>query len=230
MPAVSASPDAVLDRVRKLLALATSPNAHEAAAAAERAQRLIAEHRLEAWLRAADPQTDPIEDARDAPLETAKRLRSWKVVLASALAQANGCVAYTLDRGRESSIVLVGRAADRAAVRELWDWLVRRIEWLSATEGKGRPRDWHDAFRIGAVDTVAARLRRATEAVAAAVEPGTLVTVDAAAAAHQHALDAFVAERLALGRGRRIRVRADGYEAGREGAKGLDLPPEGYSK
>lgn len=215
---------AVLDRVRKLLALATSPNAHEAAAAAERAQRLIAQHRLEGWLHATTDQRDPIEDARDEPLETAKRLRKWKVVLASALAEANGCVAYTLHRGAEASIVLIGRSSDRAAVRELWDWLVRRIEWLSATEGAGRPRDWHDAYRIGAVDTVAERLRGLAQAVAVGVAPDALVVVDAGMEAHRLALEAFVAERLQLGKGRRIRVRADGYEAGRDGARDLKLP------
>ena len=47
------APDpALLDRVRKLLALAGSPNAHEAAAAAARAQALVARHQLEAWLEA----------------------------------------------------------------------------------------------------------------------------------------------------------------------------------
>lgn len=216
--------DAVLDRVRKLLALAGSPNVHEAAAAAARAQRLIAEHRLEAWLDASTSETDPIEDARDEPLETGRRLRKWKIALAVALADVNGCVAYTADRGPESSIVLVGRARDRAAVRELWDWLAKRIEWLSATEGAGRPRDWHEAFRIGAVDTVAERLAQVDTAVVAEIEAGALVRVDAAIAAHQRALADFVASNLRLGKGRSLRVRADGYARGRKSAEGLPLP------
>ena len=37
----------IVDRVRKLLALAGSSNVHEAAAAAARAQELITRHRLE---------------------------------------------------------------------------------------------------------------------------------------------------------------------------------------
>ncbi len=146
------------------------------------------------------------------------------VVLASALAEANGCVAYTSERGPEQVIVLVGRAADRAAVRELWDWLVRRIEWLSATEGAGRPRDWHDAFRIGAVRTVAERLSEAEAEVASGVEEAALVRVDAAVDAHRRALEAFVASRLRLGKARGLRVRADAYERGRRSARGLRLP------
>ena len=146
---------ALLARVQKLLALASSPNVHEATSAAALAQTLIARHRLQAWLdaeqtAAADP--DPITDARDTPLTTGKRLRKWKVVLAGALAGANNCVAYTLDRGKEEAIVLVGRGRDRDAVLALWTWLVTRIEWLSATHGAGQDRQWHEAFRIGCVD------------------------------------------------------------------------------
>ena len=80
----------LLDRVRKLLALATSPNIHEATAAAALAQTLIARHRLQTWLDADQTVADdpePIEDARDTPLEASKRLRTWKTVLANALAE-----------------------------------------------------------------------------------------------------------------------------------------------
>ncbi len=217
--------DAVLDRVRKLLALATSPNVHEAAAAAARAQRLVEQHRLEGWLaaeRAEADDPDPIEDARDEPLEVARRLRKWKRVLASGLAEVNGCVAYTLEAPDGERLVLVGRSRDRAAVRELWEWLTKRIEWLSATEGGKRPRAWHDAFRIGAAESIVERLRQAGEDVRHA-EPTALVVVDAAVAAHRRAMDRFVEERLSLGRGRSIRVDVDAFEEGRAAGKDFDL-------
>lgn len=214
--------DLVLDRVRKLLALATSPNVHEAAAAAARAQRLIAEHRLDQWL-AAEADPDPIVDAADEPLEVGRRARKWKVALACALAELNGCVAYTAARGGEERIVLVGRARDRAAVRALWDGLVKRIEWLSATHGPRRDRAWHEAFRIGAVDAVVERLRGVGEEVRAE-HPEGLVRIDAAAEGHRIALDRFVAERLRLGKGRSIRVDARAWEKGRAAGGDLDLP------
>ncbi|MEQ1506614.1 MAG: DUF2786 domain-containing protein, partial [Myxococcota bacterium] len=102
----------VLDRVRKLLALATSPNVHEAALAAARAQALIERHRLEDWLAAeqdsaGDP--DPIVHAWHEPLAVARKIRRWKAALASVLAEVNGCVAYTARRGTDEAIVLVGR-------------------------------------------------------------------------------------------------------------------------
>jgi hypothetical protein len=225
-----ASPEpATLQRVRKLLALANSPNPHEAAAAAARAQALIETHRLEGWMAAqseVEKDGDPIEDARDCPLETAKRLRKWKVALASALAQANGCTAYTLEEAEVSSIVLVGRARDRQAVDALCEWLFKSIEWLSATHGEGQSRKWHDAFRIGVVSAVGDRLREANVEARESLDSQALVRVDPLRAAHARALDSFVSERLKLVPGRAIRVQTDAWERGRAASDTLDLPSE----
>lgn len=221
------SPPPALARVRKLLALATSPNPHEAALAAARAQALIEAHRLQAWLEAerrVEEDPDPIVDARDEPLEVARRLRKWKVVLAATLAEANDCIAYTLELGRERSIVLVGRGRDREAVAELWGWLVKRIEWLSATHGAGRDRAWHEAFRIGVVDAIAERLRQGSEQAQAELPPTALVAVEPARAAHRDALRRFADERLGLTSGRGIRVDARAWEHGRAAGDDVELP------
>ena len=224
---MGSTPPAALARVRKLLALATSPNPHEAAAAAARAQALIETHRLERWLAAEEEvreDADPIVDARDEPLETAKRLRKWKIVLAVTLAQANGCVAYTLTGDPKSSIVLVGRSRDREMVAELWSWLVKQIEWLSATNGEGQGRKWHDAFRIGVVSAVSERLKEAVQSAHQELDSTALARVDPAMVAHSEALDRFVSERLRLGRGRNIRVDAEAWEQGHAAADALKLP------
>jgi hypothetical protein len=218
----------MLNRVRKLLALTNSPNVHEATTAAALAQTLIARHRLETWLaaeQAAGDDPDPIVDARDTPLEVSKRLRTWKVVLACALAGANGCVAYTLDGHAGKAIVLVGRARDRAAVAELWGWLVTRIEWLSATQGVGQSRAWHDAFRVGVVAAIADRLAKVAAEVRGEFTAAALVRVDPAVNAHRIALERFVAEHLQLGRGRGLRVDAAAWQQGRQAGDELDLGP-----
>lgn len=209
-------------RLAKLLALATSSNVHEAAAAAGRAQQLITEHRLQAWV--AQTESDPIRDARDQPLTRAKRLRKWKSVLASSLADVNGCVAYTADSGGESAIVLVGRSRDREAVSALWEWLVPRIEWLSATHGAGQTKKWHEAFRIGAAVTVAERLAAGSQQAHAQIEASALVRVDASMQAHRDALEDFVSRRLGLRSGRGIRVDGTAFAAGRRSARDLEIP------
>lgn len=221
------TPPPALARVRKLLALATSSNPHEAAVAAAHAQALIEAHRLERWLaaeRATAEDADPIVDARDTPLVRARRLRKWKVALAVMLAEHNDCTAYTLDAGREQQVVLIGRQRDRDAVAELWSWLSTRIEWLSATHGAGKPHAWHEAFRIGVVDAVAERLDAASADARATLDTAALVVVDPARAAHREALERFVAERLGPGKSRALRVDAAAWRKGRRAASDLDLP------
>lgn len=215
--------DPILDRVRKLLALATSPNVHEAAAAAARAQSLIERHRLEGLLLG-QPEADPVTDGADSPLERARKLRTWRIVLAQALAEHAGCVAYSAETSQGQELRLVGRAADREAARVLWDWLVEQIQWLSATEGEGRSRAWHEAFRVGAVETIAERLRQARAGVREAMPVEALVRVDPLVVARARAVEDYVEDKLKLGKGRAIRVDARAWAKGREAAKGVALP------
>lgn len=214
----------LLDRVRKLLALASSPNVHEAASAAAMAQTLIERHRLQGWLDARNtPDCDPIEDGLDTPLEVARKVRTWKRVLAAALADANGCIAYTRAHGDEEAIIVAGRAVDRAATAELWAWLVKRIEWLSATHGAGRSRKWHDSFRVGAATAVGERLAAVSSDVRGEQQPGVLVLVDPLMLERQQALDAYVAEHLRLSSGRHVRVQLEAWRRGQKAADELPL-------
>jgi len=221
-------PEALLARVQKLLALSTSSNVHEAAAAAAMAQALIEAHHLQDLLdraaRAADDERQ-VDDGRDAPLEVGRRLRRWKTVLATVLAEHNACVAWTEERGRETALCLAGRAADREVVAALYAWLVVRIEWLSATWGAGRDRHWHEAFRIGAAEVIAARLATPTPpppgaADDAVIDRAGLIKADRAA--RTDAVDRFVATHLKAGKGRSFSVDAHGYRRGR--AIGAQVP------
>ncbi|MBT9554914.1 MAG: DUF2786 domain-containing protein [Myxococcales bacterium] len=214
----------ILDRVRKLLALASSPNVHEAASAAAMAQALIERHRLQSWLDARDEQSrDPIEDGLDAPLEVARKIRTWKRVLAAALASANGCIAYTRVQGDGEAVIVAGRAVDRQAVLELWGWIVKRIEWLSATHGAGRSRKWHDSFRVGAAAAVGERLASVATEIRDEQAARDLVVVDPLITARRHALDAYVTEHLRLGPGRNVRVQLEAWRRGQEAADTLPL-------
>lgn len=206
---------ALLDRVRKLLALATSPNVHEAAAAAAAAQALISRHRLESLLAA--PETaPPFDDGRDDPIDAARRARVWKIVLADALAEANGCVVWTALRGDDELLLVAGHPDDRAAVRALWDALVRRVEWLSATHGPGRPKKWHDAFRVGVVDAIRDQLAAPT---GAAPSDAALAPLDPALQTRRAAVEAFVERHLRGGKGRPLRVDAAAWRRGRQTAE-----------
>ena len=222
---------AVLEKVRKLLGLAQSPNVHEAAAAAARAQALIEEHRLQGLLDEEEEQEE-LTDGREAPLEVSRRLRRWKTVLATGLAKVNGCTAYTARIGKDTHLLLAGRDEDRQAAAAMWPWLVQQIEWLSATHGAGRDRSWHNAFRVGAAEVVARRLGEAQVEVHRALVTTELARVEPALEARQQAVDRFVEETLRLRAGRRVRVDAEGYERGRRAGGQMPLhgAPTGRTK
>ncbi len=237
----------LLDRVQKLLALAESANVHEAAAAAGRAQALISRYQLAGLLKAREQADAQLSDGMDQPLDVARKIRKWKLVLASGLANYNGCRAYTVAVSRrEQHLCVAGRPEDQAAVAALWPWLVRQLEWLSATHGAGEDRAWHESFRIGAANIVVERLRAAEAAErlalidAAVAAPssaaggaddnlanqGALVRLDAALEARSEAVRHYAEEHLKLKRGRAITVRLDALEAGKAAAKEMALQRE----
>jgi len=211
----------VLDRVRKLLALASSPNVHEAAAAAAAAQALIEAHRLEGLL--AEEGREDEDPVGEELLSSSRRLRRWKAVLAQGLAGANGCLIYTRQAGKQREIVVVGRSADRAAVRSLFDWLERQLAWLSATHGAGQSKQWHDDFRVGASGTVVARLGEAAAAQRAALTEAALVRVEPALAAREARVQRYADDTLRLKRGRSVRVDPDAWERGRAAGHAVEL-------
>lgn len=155
---------AIIAKVQKLLRLATSSNANEAALAAAKAQELIDTHQLAATLLALDNaeptkglDDEPIVDFEKAgaPLETSgKKLDRWRGNLASVVARQNGCRIYFSG----SDIALVGRPSDAETVRYLYGYLSREVERLTTVAGHGMGRTWRNNFRLGVVETIANKL------------------------------------------------------------------------
>lgn len=198
----------MLDRVAKLLALASSPNVHEAALAASRAAALIDTWRLEGLVGAADARAPD-----DVVLEAARRPRPWRAVLASGLAEREGCLVYSAERAGVTELHLVGRPDDIAAVTALFGWLAPRIEWLSATHGAGRSKSWHQAFRVGAIEAILDRSSRRDVEPAGSADPAALLRIDRDT--RRAAVDAWARDNLRLGQGRGLRVDARAYERGK---------------
>lgn len=222
--------DKLLDRIRRLLRLAASPNVHEAAVAAATAQELMARHRIEAASLETDPAAHGVVDHRDSPLESSKRLREWKLQLADAIARANGCRIYLRERGKLEDVVLVGRADDAELVRMLYGDLVKRVESLTRRHGEGRDRDFCKAFRLGAVTTLSERFtlaERSTRAKALGAADAGAAPDDEAQAltalglmrleARDLAVDRYLEQTLGVreGRARTIRADAEGFARGR---------------
>lgn len=223
--------DKLLDRIRRLLRLSESPNVHEAAVAAATAQELMARHRIEAAALEAADAPDGIVDGRDAPLESSKRLRSWKTHLADVVARANGCRIYLLERGKLEEVVLVGRLEDADLVRTLYGELVKQVERLTRRHGEGRDRQFCNGFRLGVVTTLHERMTRANadtnaEAARGALDGGDFALGLSRLDARDRAVDRFLEQTLRLGKGRYKSLKADaeGYARGR--LEGYALPLE----
>jgi len=149
----------VLDRARKLLALAKSSNVHEAAAAAGAAQRLLEAHRLDlAALTRPEGRPRSVR-LHDEPLDEGARLAAWKIDLAMVVSEANCARVVVLRDGRYAVLQIVGQDEDVGAARVLYSWLVSEIQRLARASGV-RGRAALDSFRFGAVSTIEQRLAR----------------------------------------------------------------------
>lgn len=152
----------VIDRIKKLTALSTSSNAHEAAAAAAEAQRLMTEYRIaEAQLEADGQAVDETVYGEDIlNLTGAKRPQNWLIRLASGCARANNCritIVASTHYGRKGAINLFGRKDDINATKYIYSMLVNEINRL------GKEFNAHDkgathAFKLGAAVAIVDRL------------------------------------------------------------------------
>lgn len=221
-----------IDKARKLLALATSDNEHEAALAAAAAERILARHEL--GLDALEvPEDEQPEDADeecqrwDDPLPGSGSA-SWRGVLALGIARAHGCFAFR-DHGR---IYLIGRAANVATVRYIDAWMVREVDRLAHAR-RGNGRAWINAYRHGAVGAIlgairgarAAEVAGARQTADAAGDARALVRIDTAVsrvAQRRAEAETWGRANLRLGGARRVSVgSADGYSVGRRDGAGV---------
>jgi hypothetical protein len=177
--------NAMIVRIRKLLALADSPNENEAASAAAKAQELLTKYNLDLIEVAAAEVAKSVRDRyiRDEVTIGGKYDAGlfWKRDLLSAIARTNFCRAVVWVG--VPVITLIGEPVNVEVVRMMYDYLVTTIDRLSA-EGwadlKARnggkppivessptakslysyqhPKQFRSSFSAGCVSTVARRL------------------------------------------------------------------------
>ena len=153
---------AVLDRIKKLRALATSSNPNEAAAAAGVANKLILKHQItEAQLATEDSSKESkLDNMFDdpEPIYVSQRVSAWKVDLATLLARHYGCALWndksvrsdTQARG-VSRFRLIGREGDVQIVKFMFSWFVTEIQKLCEASCRGQGLNYRDSYCKGAV-------------------------------------------------------------------------------
>lgn len=178
--------DKIIDRVRKLLALAERAGTpEEAGTAYATAQKLIAQHALsDEQLRIArlretgGPVDEPIV-SRIVFITQTPQMPTWIGVLGGCLAAVNGCdmvQGYVSDgkaRGAQGNDVRTlkawGRASDLAMVEELLRIIPGQIDVL-CSQSPFTGRTARNNFRLGAVSAVCERLRAAAMQARKAIE------------------------------------------------------------
>ena len=166
--------DSVLEKIRKLLALARgSTNDNEAANAFAQAQTLLSRHKLDAAqveLTTGVPQvSEPILNS-SVPLYSGKRVIEWKSRLANEIAKLNACKLYIGNAVAGIEYRLIGRQSDIDIISYLFDSIVSQIESASALalyQGKGSGKTFTNNFKHAASAEVIRRLIEAKNSVQA---------------------------------------------------------------
>jgi hypothetical protein len=219
----------VLDKVKKLLALAKSPSEAEAAAALAKASVLLAKY----GLSMAEVQQE--EDVQEAVLLEKKRLRAWESYLVSVVCKATFTEALHYRTQAVGRILLIGREVNIVTARELFTYLHRVILILGRAYS---PEIAHvDSFRQGLVQRIGERLaeqyrqgqgaeprtgkdqqkgkdKKDTEADSGESITALILRADAAAQIENHE---FIKEKYGKTTTRKTgrRVEADSYHRGR---------------
>lgn len=170
----------LIEKIRKLLALATSDNANEAAAAAAKAQRLMVEHSIDAS-QLGDGQTEEKVARSGEPLITfGAKLPSWLDNLSAGLSRMNHVYSFIARQSDGSrGIVLIGTPTDVENVRFLFAYLRSEIERLAQKHARGGGRAYANSYRIGATVGALEAMKKEVASVRASTPGEALVRIDA---------------------------------------------------
>ncbi len=169
----------IIEKIKKLLALANSSNEHEAALAAGHAQRLLAEHNLAmADIEASHKpnKADRVETA------VAKTLPKWLRLLSAGVSTAFDCQA--IHHPATGRMTFIGVGADVQIAAYTFSYLERTVRKLCSTYMKqnvssaipNRHRElMRQSYYLGAVSIITTRLRE--QKVQTPVTTGALVPV-----------------------------------------------------
>lgn len=214
-------------KIQKLLALASSPNEHEAQRAMEMANALLLKYNLDmSELPEAKDDREIVEET----FELGTSAFQWKIQLAVAIARHNFCEVLLGYRNRR--LYFIGRRCNVDATRDIYTWVTMQLLSICREERKrvnpvewdGRPMDglrWQTSFCMGAVVRINHRLieqRRTQERETTGCTAMVLC--------NKQAIDAFLSEnypRLTKKSNNAARMDAAAYNAGKAAGDKVQL-------
>jgi hypothetical protein len=169
----------IIDKIKKLLALANSCNEHEAALAASHAQRLLAAHNL---AMADITASERPEQADRVETDVARSLPKWIRHLSAGVSSAFDCQA--VHHPATGKMTFIGVGADVQVAAYTFTYLDRTVRKLCSGYLKqfggpaiaGRQRElMRHSYYLGAVSTITRQLQEQKRQTP--VSPGALVPV-----------------------------------------------------
>lgn len=214
----------IIERIRRLLALSTSSNVNEAAAAANAAQRLMAKYQIDALeLEATEPGQQEAAVGTEV-FDEERRTITWRTRIAYALAEANLCVLFQSRQSAQGrrEIKIVGTQEAISMVRYMHAYLTHEVERLwqeEAQRGVHTSRAAGNGFRLGAAVTLGKRIKEATEGVRHAASPGAIVLVNK----HMERVEAAVGCKLSRTSRRSTYQDHSAFERGKAAGNSVNL-------
>lgn len=151
------------DKLRKVLALTTSPVEGEAQAAAAMLAKLLTQHNLS--IADLEKKGASAPGVRKDSHDLGKAAFTWKLNLAEAIADHYYC--YPLVDRTKKTVAFVGRPDNVESLQMLYGWIIDQIKRISAEERRNHyvrtnehidPLRWQVNFGLGAVTRLRDRL------------------------------------------------------------------------
>lgn len=220
----------ILNRIQKLLSLATSDNENESAEAMNKAMTLLAQHQLSMGDITLLGEQEEAIDSEHLRTKT-KTFTTWRGKLIMAIADSHFCHVYQSKYGDGVHYILTGRPTNRTAAMMLYRALEASIELgahkaRAEYDGWGSTKSYLNSYRLGMTDTICRRLNAERRKVESEVKgPGTdLVCVNPYKKAHKENLD-YLSGKVKLRTATRANSVGDysGYSRGRRDGEAVHL-------
>lgn len=151
----------IIEKIRKLLSLSSSPNRNEAERAAEMARELIEEWQI----NASELDKGPIEHFEHRTGK--KKIQKWEIILMANVCRNNFCrVVIRHSWSADDVFTIVGRTVNVVAATEMYSFLEQLSQrewkrWMKDPANRRKKKDRHK-FLIGFAAAISSRLKRDT--------------------------------------------------------------------
>jgi hypothetical protein len=157
IPDEPADLEKVADKIKKLFALAQSPNEAEAMAAFAKAQELLTRYNL-SMTDLADSTPEEVEEQIIA--QSSRRVY-WQENLLDAVATANYCHCFVRKNGIDAKQMMLGRPVNIKSAKLQFEYLVEAVERLANLANGDRA--FKNAFKLGASQRLSTRITEGME-------------------------------------------------------------------